>query len=263
MGTLTSQENPWALILGGSSGIGRATAQKMAAHGWNLVILHRDRRQQLPALADQWAAWRQQGVQVNTYNLDALKKEVRDRVIQDLQAEGISISLVVHAIAKGNLKPLRAEDESPVLDETDLQLTGQAMASSLLGWTQALYRGGCFASRAQVIGLTSEGQYRVWPGYAAVAAAKASLQAIVRALAVAYGPQGVRANLIQAGITDTPSLRMIPGSEHLLEKARARNPLGRITQPEDIANAIYLLCQPEAQWINGALIPVDGGESLR
>ena len=67
-------------------------------------------------------------------------------------------------------------------------------------------------------------------------------------------------NVVQPGVTDTPSLRMIPGSETLLQHAALRNPFGRTTRPEEVADVIYLLCRDEAAWINGALIPVDGGE---
>jgi NAD(P)-dependent dehydrogenase (short-subunit alcohol dehydrogenase family) len=56
---------------------------------------------------------------------------------------------------------------------------------------------------------------------------------------------------------------MIPGSERLLEIANTRNPMGRMTQPEDVANVIYLLCRDEAFWINGSVIHVDGGEHCR
>ena len=69
-------------------------------------------------------------------------------------------------------------------------------------------------------------------------------------------------NIIQAGVTDTPSLRLIPGSEELIEQSKNRNPYKRLTTPEDVANTVYLLAQPEASWINGALIHVDGGEHL-
>lgn len=66
--------------------------------------------------------------------------------------------------------------------------------------------------------------------------------------------------MLQPGITDTPSLRMIPGQEVLRAQASFRNPYGRLTLPEDVANVVYLMCRDEAAWINGALIPVDGGE---
>jgi NAD(P)-dependent dehydrogenase (short-subunit alcohol dehydrogenase family) len=75
-------------------------------------------------------------------------------------------------------------------------------------------------------------------------------------------PFGIRSNIVQAGVTDTPALRMIPGSAHLKAQARIRNPFGRLTTPEDVANAIYLLSLPESAWINGAIIRVDGGERI-
>lgn len=72
----------------------------------------------------------------------------------------------------------------------------------------------------------------------------------------------MRANVINAGVTDTPSLALIPGYDELVAKATASNPLGRMTMPEDVANVVYLLSRPEADWINGTIINVDGGESL-
>jgi len=100
-------------------------------------------------------------------------------------------------------------------------------------------------------------------GYAAVAAAKVALESVSRSIAVEMAHLGIRSNIVQAGVTDTPSLRMIPGSEQLLNNARERNPQGRLTQAEDVANVVYLLSTEEASWITGTVIKVDGGESLR
>jgi NAD(P)-dependent dehydrogenase (short-subunit alcohol dehydrogenase family) len=68
--------------------------------------------------------------------------------------------------------------------------------------------------------------------------------------------------VIQAGVTDTPALRAIPGHEQLVAQARLRNPFARLTTPRDVANAISLLCTDEAAWINGEVIRVDGGEHI-
>ena len=81
-------------------------------------------------------------------------------------------------------------------------------------------------------------------------------------LAVELAPKGIRINVLQAGVTDTPSLRMIPGVDQLITSTQQRNPLGRLTMPEDVANMVYLLTLPEADWVNGSLIHVDGGEHL-
>lgn len=149
-----------------------------------------------------------------------------------------------------------------LLEEEDMARTIYAMGTSLLAWVQRLYAGGLFAPEARVVGLTSEGNEVAWRGYAAVAAAKSALESVSRAIAVEFGPHGIRSNIIQAGITDTPALRVIPGSARMKAGAIRRNPLGRLTTPEDVANVVYLLALDEASWVNGALIRVDGGEHV-
>jgi NAD(P)-dependent dehydrogenase (short-subunit alcohol dehydrogenase family) len=136
------------------------------------------------------------------------------------------------------------------------------MGTSLLGWVRDLFDRRLFGQDARVFGLTSEGNQVSWRGYAAVAAAKVALESLARAIAVEYAPHGVRCNVIQAGITETPALAAIPGSDHMKAHARMRNPFHRLTTPTDVANAIYLLSLDEAAWVNGAVIRVDGGEHI-
>jgi NAD(P)-dependent dehydrogenase (short-subunit alcohol dehydrogenase family) len=95
-----------------------------------------------------------------------------------------------------------------------------------------------------------------------VAAAKVALESVARSIAVEMSPYGVGCNVVQAGVTETPALAAIPGSDHLKAQARTRNPFGRLTTPRDVANAIYLLSRDEAAWINGEVIRVDGGEHI-
>ncbi|MGB5263965.1 MAG: SDR family oxidoreductase, partial [Lutimonas sp.] len=95
-----------------------------------------------------------------------------------------------------------------------------------------------------------------------VSAAKAALEAISRNIALEFAPFGLRSNCIQAGVTDTASFRMIPNSKAIKEYTLKRNPFKRLTTPEDVADAVYLLCKVEAAWINGAIIPVNGGEHI-
>jgi len=75
-------------------------------------------------------------------------------------------------------------------------------------------------------------------------------------------PRGITANSIQAGVTDTPALRKIPGNENLIKGALAKNPTGRLTTPADVAAAIAALSGQETRWITGNVIGVDGGEDL-
>jgi NAD(P)-dependent dehydrogenase (short-subunit alcohol dehydrogenase family) len=151
---------------------------------------------------------------------------------------------------------------SAFLEEEDFARTIHSMGTSLVAWTQELLARRLFAADARVIGLTSEGNTVAWKGYAAVAAAKVALESVARAMAVELAPYGVRANVVQAGITDTPALQAIPGHAHLKAQARRRNPFRRLTTPEDVANVIYLLATDEAAWINGEVVRVDGGEHV-
>jgi len=304
-------KNYWALILGGSSGFGLATAKKLSSHGMNICIAHRDRRGAMQRIEKEFEEIRSTGVGFKTFNLDALSEDGRKTVLSELKSEmgDGKVRLLLHSIAAGSVrlaapevksqqaKPasllakklgideeklqgavdelfkegsapfaaLAAEakyDSELLLGEEDVANTVYAMGSSLLTWTQELLAGKFFASDARVIGLTSEGNQLAWKGYAAVAAAKCALESISRSIAKEFAPYGIRSNIVQPGVTDTPALRLIPGNEHLSAAALLRNPFGRLTEIEDVANVIHLLASDDAAWINGSIIRVDGGEHI-
>ncbi|HPG27985.1 MAG: SDR family oxidoreductase [Spirochaetaceae bacterium] len=304
-------ENEWALILGGSSGFGLATAKRLARGGLNVLIVHRDRRGAMKDIQPHFDELAKMGVGFHTWNVDAIAADKRLETIDEI-ARAIGpkgrIRVLMHSIAFGNLKLIAPEKadprtagphlaerlgvdpaklteiadelfdagedglhpltsapeypESSYLDEEDFARTILSMGTSLLGWTQELFKRGLFAPDTRIFGMTSEGNEVAWKGYAAVSAAKVSLEALSRSIAAEFGPHGIRSNVIQAGVTDTPALRAIPGSTQLKSQARLRNPGRRLTTPEDVAGVIYLLSLDEARWINGEVIRVDGGEHI-
>lgn len=257
-------KNYWALILGGSSGLGLATAKKLAKHGMNICIIYRNSRAQGEEIKTEFNKIRAEGVQFKSFNADAFKVEKRTEIIFELkEILGIEgrIRTLVHSVAKGNLKPMFSKDR-PTLKNDDFNLTINAMGISLYDWTKGIFDAKLFAKDSRIISFTSEGNTKAWKNYAAVSAAKATLEAITRNIALEFAPFGIRANCIQAGVTDTASLRMIPGSEKIKEHSLLRNPFRRLTLPEDVANVVYLLSKDEASWINGCVIPVDGGEHI-
>ena len=256
----------WAIILGGSSGFGLAAVEKLAAHGMNAAVLYRETalverplKESLKKLADN------NGVTILPFNINALDAGVRKTFIEQISTSipQKGVKLLLHSIARGNLKPLVGDETTGELSVEDIQLTTYAMATSMLDWAKDLLKAGFFDADGRIIGLTSEGSTKFWPGYAAVSVAKSSLESLNTYMAVELSRFGLKTNLIQAGITATPSLKRIPESDNLIAAAMTRNPFGRITQPQDVANVIYLLCTPEAAWINGTVIHVDGGEHCR
>lgn len=305
----------WAIILGGSSGFGLATAKKLSRHGMNICIVHRDRKGAMKRIEPEFEAIRETGVRLVTYNTNALTAEGIDTVLTGLQEAMTgddAVKILLHSIAYGNLKLLAplpetfqsehrklletlsrdlgisaeqlgsafdkffaeghdalagvatppAYNNEDFLRDEDFALTIYSMGSSLATWVHEIFKRNLFAGDARVLGMTSEGNEVAWRGYAAISAAKVSLEAIARSIAVEYAPYGIRANIIQAGVTDTPALRLIPGNQHLKAVAKTRNPFKRLTRPEDVADFIYLMCQDEAGWVNGNIIRVDGGEHI-
>lgn len=259
----------WAVILGGSSGFGFATVEKLAMSGMNIAVLYREAAISEKPLKEKFSALAKNcKVTISAFNTNALDISGRNSFIEQfsvISGKKHCVRLLLHSIARGNLKALVLPNadfntEQEVLSLQDIEFTTHAMATSMLDWARSLLQAKLFQPDARIIGLTSEGAHKYWEGYAAVSIAKASLESLATYMAVELGKYGVKTNLIQAGITETPSLKKIPGSDQLIRIAKERNPLGRITTPTDVANVICLLCSDEASWINGAVIHVDGGE---
>lgn len=258
-------ENNWAIILGGSSGLGFASALKLAHHGMNICIIHRNSRVEMPAIKTRFDQILLTGVKLLTYNIDILSEEKRKFVITDLKEKmgsGDKVKCLLHSIAKGSLKKINPKENNH-LNMDDFEITANYMAFSIIPWIQNTLQQNLFDQDSRVLAFTSEGSKKPLKNYAAVSAAKAALEAIIRNISIEFSDFGIRANCIQAGITDTASMRLIPESQQIKESNTIRNPFNRLTQPEDIANVVYLLCKAESAWINGTVIIADGGESLK
>ena len=257
--------NYWAIILGGSSGLGLASAKKLAAEGMNICIIHRNSRAEMDVINKEFDVIKNENIQFLSLNKDALNLQHQQDILTELKnilgSDG-KIRCFLHSIAKGNLKPM-VGNENESLCTDDFAITLHAMATSLYDWTKLIFNEKLFAEDARILAFTSEGSSKPINNYGAVSAAKAALEAISRNIALEFAPFGLRSNCIQAGVTDTRSLQMIPGSEEIKEHSKKRNPFKRLTTPEDVANVVSLLCHDESSWINGCVIPVDGGEHLQ
>lgn len=255
----------WAIILGASSGLGLATAKKLAKEGLNLCLVYRNRKSDIPAIESEFEAIVSSSkVKVLHFNKDVVKLENRTAILQQLSEaleDNGKVKCLIHSIAKGNLKPMTSDGDRE-LQNDDFHITLENMAFSLYDWTKQIFSNKLFSSDARVISFTSEGNKKAWKNYAAVSTAKVALEAITRNIALEFAPYGIKANCIEAGITDTASFRMIPGHEELKEQAIERNPFKRLTTPDDVANVVYLLTKAESKWITGIIIPVNGGQHL-
>ena len=260
-----STQRYYAVILGVSSGFGKATALALAKQGYHIVGVHLDRAAGMAAVDELKSQLNQLGVDTHFFNVNAADEDRRKEIGAFLGTElakfpGSSVKLLLHSLAFGTLLPLVGDKDTKVCSQKQLEMTMDVMANSIIYWSQELMVQGLLQRGSRIVGLTSAGSQRVLPMYGAVAAAKAALESYMRQLALELAPHGITANSIRAGVTYTPALDKIPGSDTIMKNAYMRNPYHRLTTPDDIANVISLLVKPECDWINGTILGVDGGE---
>jgi NAD(P)-dependent dehydrogenase (short-subunit alcohol dehydrogenase family) len=258
----------WALVLGASSGFGAATAQALAAAGLDVFGVHLDRRATQANAERVVAAIEALGRRAQFFNVNAADAERRAEVVAAMErtlaerGETGQLRVLLHSLAFGTLKAFVADDAKDTVTAAQMAMTADVMAHSLVYWTQDVVGRGLMGPGGRIFAMTSSGGTRALPWYGPVSAAKAALEAHIRQLAVELAPRRVTANAIRAGVTATPAAQKIPGYGSLEEWARQRNPSGRITTPEDVAQAIVALAHPATAWITGNVIGVDGGEDV-
>ena len=249
----------WALILGASSGFGAESAVALARAGYDICGVHLDRKAGLTQAEQIGNTIRGHGRRALFFNVNAADAERRKEVVDALAAERANVAVLLHSLAFGTLKPFIADDG---LSEQQMDMTLAVMAHSLVYWTQEVVKRGLMGEGGRVFSMTSSGSTRAIPSYGAISAAKCALESHTRQLAYELAPRGIAVNALRAGVTDSPALRKIPGNERLLEGAALKNPAKRLTSPKDVAGALVALCHPDAGWVTGNVINVDGGEEI-
>jgi NAD(P)-dependent dehydrogenase (short-subunit alcohol dehydrogenase family) len=267
---MPDQRERWALILGASSGFGEATSLALAADGYSICGVHLDRRQGMAHVDEIKAGIAEHGREALFFNGNAADDEQRAMVVGALKSHFAAaqsagrapyVRVMMHSLAFGTLKPFLADDASDAINRKNMDMTLDVMAHSLVYWAQDVWRAGLFGDGSKIYAMTSEGSTRVIRTYGAVSAAKTALESHCRQLGMEFAKlgAGVTVNAIRAGVTMTPALMQIPEREGLIAHGM-KNPMGRMTTVDDVAQAIVTLSGEGTHWITGNVLGVDGGE---
>lgn len=237
------------LITGASRGIGRAIAVRLAKEGANIVVNYlRNEEAALETVALIEAA----GGQGYAVSGDVRSQVALTALVQRSVEYLGGIDVLVHNAAMGALKPM----EKLRTSQWDLTLESSLRPFWLLTKLALPH----LRQGASIVGVTSLGSRKHTPGYAAMGAAKAGVEALVRQFAVELAP-AVRVNAVCGGLINTDVLKYLPDGGGLAEQVAHLTPLGRIGEPEDIAGVVAFLVSEDAIWVNGQVLVADGGLS--
>jgi NAD(P)-dependent dehydrogenase (short-subunit alcohol dehydrogenase family) len=244
-----------ALITGASSGIGRATARAFAQAGAKLALVGRDGAR-LEATAE---ACRSQGSpRVEEIEIDLVLDEAPEAVVERTVANLEGLDILVNSagiIGSGPAQETSDEDFDGMMDvnvRSVFRLTREAIP-------QLEKAGGNIVNVSSVAGL------RPYPGLLPYCVSKAAIDQMTRCLALELGPRGVRVNAVNPGVVVTNLHRAGGMNEEsyqaFLERGDETHPLGRVGQPEEVAELILFLASDRAAWITGTTMSIDGGRA--
>ena len=241
---------PLTVVTGGSRGIGRAVVDRALELGHRVAVVD-IRAEGLAELRAELATDR-----LHTGVADITDAAAVDAWLEELVAEqGVPDSLVNNAgiVRRGMLADLDVEDWRAVLD---VNLTGPFIMTQRVGRRMIENGGGSIVS----IGSTASLAWTV--GGSAYPSSKAGVAMLMRGAALEWGQHGVRANTVSPGYTDTPMTAATFANPETANPRLAKIPLGRVAQPAEIARVVMFLCSPEASYVTGQNIVVDGGVLL-
>ena len=248
-----------ALITGGSRGIGRGIALKLAEQGVHIAINYLRDEASAKTTLEQVRARGSDGF---TVQADVSKPEDVERLFARVGKEFGSLDLFV-ANARGEVSTFYESAMTITLDKWDAAMDSQARAFLVAVQTgeKLLTDGG----RIIAISYTPGGLTGSWQSWVAMGAAKSALEVLCRYFAVALAPRGITVNAISPGWTDDSVLNTLPTpvQQMIREHQEAGwTPMRRLGTPADIGNAVALFCSKEAGWITGQVVAADGGASV-
>ena len=248
-----------ALVTGSSRGIGRGIALKLAENGAKVAIHYYQNEEAAQVTLTQV---RERGSDGCLIQADVSRPEEIHRLFKQVQVELGTLDIFV-SNARPELPTFYQAPLNITLDEWDMALDSQAKAF-LLGVQEATRLMGD-GGRILAITYAPSGRTGSWQPWVAMGSAKAALESLCRYFAVALAERGITVNALSPGLTDDSVLNTLP--QEVRDRARgwherAWTPIGWLTTPADVGNAVVLLCSQEAGSITGQVIAVDGGASL-
>ena len=247
--------NKIALITGSGRGIGKEIALHFAKNGADIVVNFFRNREPAEKVAEVIKSLGRKTLVVKANMGEIVQIE---ELFNTIEKEFGGLDIFISNAASGYNRTAMEQNPKGWDWTMDINAKSFLFASQLAVPLMEKRSGG------KIISITSPGAERVLPEYVVVGASKAALNALTRYLAVELAPKNIVVNGISPGVVATDVMKHFSAfqDENLLEKISVNTPVGRLTQPEDIAKVAAFLCSPDAEMICGQIINVDGGIAL-
>jgi len=241
---MSTTDSQTLLILGATGGIGSAVARKAAARGARLVLAARD-QDKLNALAAETGG--------STFVLDATRAEDVHAAVQHAASEIGNLTGVVNCVGSILLKPAHLTSEEEYRQTLALNLDS-AFFTVKSASRAMMQQGGSIVLCTSAVARTGLFNHE------AIAAAKAGIVGLMQSAAATYAPRGVRVNCVAPGLVETQMSERLTANEAARKASESMHALGRLGQPEDVAEAIdWLVDANRSSWVTGQVVGVDGG----
>lgn len=247
-----------AIITGGGTGIGRATALLFARHGAKVVITGRTER----TLDDTARQASDEGLEVTRFVADVSREEDCRKIVEETVSRFGSLDILFNN-AGVCYKANTHETTTEIWDETfDANVKGVYLMSKFAIPHMLEQGSGCIVNNSSILGLKASPA-----GFAAYSASKGAVNQLTKSMALEYADKGIRVNAICPGTSYTPMMDELFDQWGEREIGENRyisvHPIGRLAQPEEIANAVLYLCDDKVKFITGTMLSVDGGMSAK
>jgi enoyl-[acyl-carrier protein] reductase III len=254
-GTMIDLSGRVALVTGGSRGIGKACALRLAEAGADVVVNYVTSQQAARETAEQV---QRLGHRAATVKADVSEHDDVSAMIAFVKEKFGRLDVLVSNAASGGFRPLLETNARHF--EAAMNTNVRALLFLVQEAMPLLERKD---GRAKVIALSSHGSHLALPSYGAIGMSKAALESLVRHLALEVGNRGVNLNVILAGLVETDSTRRFPEAEKIFAGARQKTMVnGRPLLPRDVADATLFLASPLSDLVQGQILVVDGGEGI-
>lgn len=244
-----------ALVTGGSRGIGRATAIRLAEAGADIVLNYVTSRSAADQTAEMVAAL---GRRVAVVKADVSEQDDIESMLDFVRDEFGRLDILVSNAASGGFRPLLSATARNF--EAAMNTNVRALIYLVQAAMPLLEKA---EGRAKVIGISSHGSHLALPYYGLIGGTKAALESIIRHFALELGDRGINFNVVQAGLVETDSTRLLPGSDQMFAARRYKSMVGeRDLEATDVADAVLFMASPLSDLVQGQTLIVDGGAAV-